>query len=305
MLQLDARPTLVSRVALGTAQLGMAYGVANRSGRPDRTHATALLHAALTQGLTWFDTAQAYGDSETVLGDVFARLGASADVQVVTKGTGLSSAAAVTEQIEASLAALRVPRLACWLLHHERELSGWTPEHHEAAHRLRQEERVGAFGVSVYRPEMAARALESGFTALQVPASVFDRRFLRDSPLAHVRSGPGGPLFIRSVYLQGLCLMDPDQVPTGIPHGREAVRALRRFCAEHGFPVDHFCLHYVLQRTAAAGARVVIGMETSAQLERNLELLQRSSPDAAAFDAWDARWPDDVEELVLPYRWKL
>lgn len=58
----------LSRLMLGTAQLGMAYGVANTAGRPDFRQAVRLIAAAADGGVNCFDTAAAYGDSEVILG---------------------------------------------------------------------------------------------------------------------------------------------------------------------------------------------------------------------------------------------
>lgn len=52
---------LTERVALGTAQLGMAYGVANTAGQPTSEAATGLVATAWGAGVRSFDTAQAYG----------------------------------------------------------------------------------------------------------------------------------------------------------------------------------------------------------------------------------------------------
>src|SRR5438552_4624627 len=76
--------TVTNRLALGTAQLGMQYGVANRTGQPDLEVATRIVSTARQAGIRYFDTAQAYGKSETVLGSVFQRIG-TGDVAVVTK----------------------------------------------------------------------------------------------------------------------------------------------------------------------------------------------------------------------------
>jgi aryl-alcohol dehydrogenase-like predicted oxidoreductase len=57
---------------LGTAQLGMPYGVANHCGLPSDADAAALLGAALMAGVRAFDTVRAYGASERRLGRALA-----------------------------------------------------------------------------------------------------------------------------------------------------------------------------------------------------------------------------------------
>jgi aryl-alcohol dehydrogenase-like predicted oxidoreductase len=59
----------ISKLTLGTVQLGQAYGIANTTGQPSREDSYKILQTAYEQGLRSFDTARAYGDSETVIGE--------------------------------------------------------------------------------------------------------------------------------------------------------------------------------------------------------------------------------------------
>ena len=304
MAQREAQTLLTERLVLGTAQLGMAYGIANRAGQPVEAEAHALVAAALARGFAGFDTAAAYGDSEAVLGRAFEALGVSDRVRVVSKGSAVPAGGeTLTTHVTASLHRLGVPRLSAWLLHDEKQVAHWTREVAAEAEALRASGRVEAFGLSAYHPDSALRAIEQhGFTAVQFPASPLDRRFLREPVISRLARA-GGSLFVRSVYLQGLCLLPPARVPDSIVRGREAVQTLHDFCAHRGLARDHFCLHYVLQRTTAVGARLVVGAESQLQLERNAALLSAPSLDPAHLEDWDALWPEDIDELVLPYRW--
>ena len=300
----DHQSSPFARLVLGTAQLGMNYGIANQSGRPSEEQAQALVQSAITQGLTWFDTAAAYGDSEAVLGAAFNALGVKDQMNVISKGSLLANDGdSLSGRVNRSLQRLALPRLHTWLLHDESQLSGWNESTRREARTLREENRVGAFGISVYQPAKALEAVKQhGLTAVQFPACPFDRRFLR-SEISTRLADAGAQIYIRSVYLQGLCLMHPAQVPSQIFRGRDAVQTLADFCERHGFERDQFCLHYVLQRTAKAGARLVIGAERIEQLTRNAAILSASPISADCMDEWDSLWPDDLDDLILPFRW--
>lgn len=300
----DPRQGLASRIVLGTAQLGMPYGIANRMGKPGDAEACGLIAKCMEHGITWFDTAQAYGQSEAVLGRIFADLGIQGQVNIIGKGplppTGDGT---LSKQIQSSLELLGIPRFAFWLAHDEQQLKSYEGSLAAEAEQLRQAGLVGGFGVSAYTPRTAANAIKShGLAAIQYPASPFDRRFFREGTSGHLARA-GTCQFIRSVYLQGLCLMEPSTVPSRVPLGREAVSVLAEFCQSHGLPRDLFCLHYVLHRSAASGARLVIGLESDEQLVRNLKLLSHSPVEPGLFDEWDAVWPHDHEALILPYLW--
>ena len=69
-----------ARLALGTVQFGMRYGIANSTGQVTAEQAGAMLRVAAVSGIDTLDTAVAYGSSESCLG----ALGVS-DFRVVTK----------------------------------------------------------------------------------------------------------------------------------------------------------------------------------------------------------------------------
>ena len=80
----------ISRLALGTAQFGSNYGISNRRGLIPKAEVFEILKFASGHGIDTLDTAQAYGTSETVIGE-FLRATAS-EFKVITKLKGVSSA---------------------------------------------------------------------------------------------------------------------------------------------------------------------------------------------------------------------
>ena len=74
-----------NKLVLGTAQLGLNYGIANKTGKPDLATARDIVSAAWEGGIRYFDTAQAYGESEQVLGDLLSDLGIGNEVHIITK----------------------------------------------------------------------------------------------------------------------------------------------------------------------------------------------------------------------------
>ncbi|MFW9990208.1 MAG: aldo/keto reductase, partial [Candidatus Odinarchaeota archaeon] len=63
----------ISKLALGTAQLGFNYGIANINGKPDKNSAMHILDYAYNNGITTFDTAPVYGNSEEILGEFISK----------------------------------------------------------------------------------------------------------------------------------------------------------------------------------------------------------------------------------------
>src|SRR5262245_7930224 len=115
----------LSRLTLGTVQLGMPYGVANRTGQPDEGAAFGILALALELGVRSFDTAAAYGEAEARLGAFFRVHGRPDDVVVTSKLPALGEGErdvgdAVRRAAEASLA--KLGRIDCYLIHSAADL---------------------------------------------------------------------------------------------------------------------------------------------------------------------------------------
>jgi aryl-alcohol dehydrogenase-like predicted oxidoreductase len=143
----------VSRLALGTAQFGQPYGVANTCGQLAPHAVAAILELAAGQGVDTLDTAIAYGGSEAALGAA----GVSA-WRVISKlpalpgGTG-DITGWVREQVQGSLARLRVTQLDGLLLHRPADLLGpYGASLRDSLAGLKAAGLIAAAGVSIYDP---------------------------------------------------------------------------------------------------------------------------------------------------------
>ena len=279
-----------SALVLGTAQLGLAYGIANHSGQPDLAEATALVGAALAAGVTDFDTAMAYGTSETVLGQALRANRATETAQVVTKLPPTLCAAdapQLTTMVEGCCRRLGVPRLAAVLLHREEHLELLDGPVGAVLSQLVATGRIGRLGVSVYTPQRAEQALyHPNIQQIQWPGSVLDRRFLPLLPLARSR---GVVVHIRSALLQGVVMMDPEALPSHLKAVKPALVEFHRLCREYAVAPAAAAIGWL--RQAAPDAEVIFGAETAQQVRDNLDALQRLgalSKNLRTTDLWAA-----------------
>ena len=61
---------MIDKIALGTVQFGLKYGISNSIGQTDRDEAAKILTYAASKNIQFIDTANVYGDSERVLGSL-------------------------------------------------------------------------------------------------------------------------------------------------------------------------------------------------------------------------------------------
>jgi aryl-alcohol dehydrogenase-like predicted oxidoreductase len=267
-------------MVLGTAQLGMPYGIANKDGKPNGEGALEIVAEAWDRGIRFFDTARAYGDSEKVLGRCFKEIrgrGHQAEPAVITKldpTVDLSHADPIVQEVETSLENLGVDALWGLMLHRESALDRWGPPLEKAVSKLKQEKKIGFFGVSVYSPEKAMLALNmEAMDMVQLPFNVFDQRPLEQG-LFQLAQEKGKKVFARSLYLQGLLLMNPERLPPHMRFAEESLKAYLRISNQCGLPPRLLAVAFAVQK--APTASFVVGCETPSQVRENVDLFKNA-----------------------------
>ncbi|MCH7372397.1 MULTISPECIES: aldo/keto reductase [Aeromonas] len=194
------------RLALGTVQFGLDYGISNRAGQVGDDALDDILTLARQLGIDTLDTAQAYGNAESRLGSRH-----SADFLLVDKLAPGILASEVAASVDNSLRQLARPRLDGLLLHRGQDTS---PALFERLMDLQRQGKVGKLGVSVYSPDELDLWLSQGnpLQLVQLPANLLDQRFLRSGWLNRLQD-MGCEIHVRSLFLQGLLLMQPAMRP--------------------------------------------------------------------------------------------
>ena len=64
---------LIKKLCIGTAQFGLDYGITNKSGRIAIEEIKKIMIFAKNLEVQYLDTAQAYGESEAIIGDVLKK----------------------------------------------------------------------------------------------------------------------------------------------------------------------------------------------------------------------------------------
>jgi len=270
------------RYALGTAQLGMAYGITNTEGMLTDRQATEILETAIAHGIDVLDAAAAYGLAERRIGALLSDAQRSS-VRIHTKlspaiGEDPSlSAGELAARTEAgvlrSLHDLRVPRLHVLMLHR------WADRHRangviwERLLALQQEGMIERLGVSVYTPEEALSALDDPDVAyIQLPFNLLDWRWQAAGVPRAAARRPDVVMEARSVLLQGLLGAEPAQWPP-IPEVdadaicRELDGFARRFNRRGR---TDLCYAYVAAQSWIGS--IVVGMLSADQVRENAAL---------------------------------
>lgn len=292
------------KLALGTVQFGLPYGVANTSGQPGETEVRAIVGHAAAASVKVLDTACLYGDSEAVLG---RNLPAGHDFRIVTKTpkfAGMDAVAAVSALRAAfaeSCVRLRVSSVYGLLAHDASDLLGAQGEAlWQAMSALRADGRVSRIGASVYSGAQIDALLQRyPLDLVQLPLSLFDQRLLQGGQLDRLQA-QGIEVHARSAFLQGALLMAPEALPPHLAGLRPQLDEIARRAGHLGINPLQAALRFVAGLPQVSA--VVCGVDSVAHFDELAAALNQSVPalDAAAAAACactDAR-------LLDPSQWR-
>ena len=289
-----ASQLFAQRLALCTAQFGLAYGLNNQAGQPSPEAVADVLAAAQAAGLTLLDTAAAYGNSEARLGEL---AGANSAFELITK-LPAGPPAQVAQQLAESLGRLRRAQLYGVLFHAFKPLQE-EPAAWQALQAARAAGQVVRIGVSLYHPHEAEWLLAEGYDLdlVQVPYNVFDQRFAAVLPRLAAR---GVEVHVRSAFLQGLLLREPATLPAFFRPLAPKLTQLRALAAEAGVPLPALLLLFAAY--APGVARAVVGVDSVANLTENLAAAQYAGAAEALRPALLAL-AELTDTFILPYAW--
>ncbi|MCX0438349.1 aldo/keto reductase [Aeromonas veronii] len=278
------------RLALGTVQFGLDYGISNHDGQVSDEELDAIIALARQAGIDTLDTAQAYGNAEQRLGqrDI-------TDFTLIDKlapGLPLSD---VKAALNNSLHWLGRKRLDGLLLHRSQDAS---PGLFELLTDLQQQGAIGKLGISVYSPEELDTWSAAGYPLelVQLPANLLDQRFLRTGWLDKLVD-MGCEIHVRSLFLQGLLLMQPAQRPD---YFQRFATALERF--DHWHPsVAPLGRALSIMTALPQVSRFVVGVCHAQELAA---IVAASQVQHECYEADIAHLASMEQELINPGLWR-
>lgn len=300
----------ISKLTLGTVQLGIPYGINNQLGMPEEQNSFDILSEAWRSGIVSFDTAAAYGQSERILGR-FLR-GKSPTIitklQIAPENPGRSTILRVMyEAVEASLQNLELKSIPVLLLHNTDILE----QHGEAVtagfQTLIKDGLIQRAGISVANnTEEEYRSIwrylqDDTYDAVQLPMNVLDHRPLNNGCL-EMLSSAGKHVFVRSVFLQGLICMQEQQLPAYISKAKDLIIRLRMFSDQYGMSLPQMAVSFI--RDLEGVHSLVIGAETVEQVRENVQFIEGPPLPEQLRNDIEKQFKYVPEQIITPKLWR-
>lgn len=284
------------RLALGTAQFGLNYGIANQQGQVSLQETIDILELARKSGIYTIDTAVAYGSSEHRLGVIGVQ-----DWQVVSKLPAIPERCSdiyqfVADAVVESLHRLKIQSLYGLLLHRPQQLLEQSGDRlYQALQSLKNKGLVQKIGVSIYDPsELDALYGRFQLDLIQAPFNIMDRRLIDTGWLSRLAE-QGSELHVRSIFLQGLLLIKKSDRPHKFARWESHWSNWDQWLMHVGLTPLQACLRYALSFSQIS--KVIVGVDSQSQLKEILIAAAGPSP----------RIPDGIStddpDLLNPSHW--
>jgi len=251
---------------LGTATFGSDYGIANRSHFLSEDNSKQILAKAQRSGISYLDTAPGYALAEGIIGKYHLDGGQFNIYSKIPKIDTFHSES-VLNSIETSISRMNVEKLEGVLFHSPESLINNPVEIVRKTLALILESKlVKKIGVSVYT-ENDIVIINERFPEInifQVPENILDRRLINSKKIKDMFT-KGYEFHIRSVFLQGLLLMDIEKIPVEFSNIRGPIELLQIKSNIAGCSLVDMCLSYVTQIEWMSG--IIVGVITAKQLD--------------------------------------
>ena len=254
-----------NKIALGTAQFGLDYGISNTLGKTSEKEVSKILDLAIQKGISLIDTAQAYGSSEEIIGNHHRNR-----FNIITKlNSHLLLKYSANQLINESLKKLKLKSIYGVLFHSLSILSIDLQAYRDLVS-LKNEnviEKIGFSANTLFELETFINEFGNP-DILQIPYNIVDKRFEKSIISLHKE---GVEIHSRSTFLQGLFFMKTAKLSCHFEKIKPFVEMLQSHYKKKEV-LANFLLTNVLEKSFID--KVIIGVNNSEQLISNLNYIK-------------------------------
>lgn len=289
--------TKSNKLALGSAQFGLNYGISNNNGTVDIIQTNLILEKAKKHGINTIDTAIVYGDSEKLLGEIGVT-----HFDLITKLPPLPSNQSdirswLAINLNLSLKKLNLPKIYGLLLHRSADLIGQNgKKYYDELLRCKEKGLIKKIGVSIYDPQELNIFENEGIELdiIQAPFNVFDRR-LELSGWMEKLSLMKKEIHVRSIFLQGFLLLSPEQRPKYFSRWGDHLRQWDNWLDINEITPLEACINFLKPYTEID--KIVVGVTNENELSEIINIFENNNVLSRSFVTND-------QQLINPSNWQ-
>jgi len=250
------------KLALGTVQFGLDYGVTNNSGQVAIDEVRNILTFANNNNIDTLDTASGYGNSEKILGNIGIN-----GFKIVTKTAPLKLGIDnVLQSFHMSLKDLKIKSVDGLLVHNIDDIKDKKFDAlYKEIDKLKQDQLISKIGFSTYTPDQVDFLLDNfDFDLIQVPFNLLDKRLIDGGQLKALKNKKI-EIHARSIFLQGLLLMSAAQRPKYFNNWNNLFKKWDLWLKTNNISGLEAALNFALSENLID--KIVIGIDSKIQLK--------------------------------------
>ena len=282
-----------NKLAIGTVQFGLDYGIANQNGRVNTNQIQSILNFAHENNINTIDTAKAYGDSEKSIGN-YLKL-KKKTWYIITKIS--NSDKNLIEQILDSKEKLTV--LPTIILAHSANLF-LDPMFQSKLQETKDKKLVHSIGVSLYSEEEINQVLDSKIKpdVIQLPLNILDTRLYRCGVLSKLFDREI-EIHVRSAFLQGLFYLSKAELEDGFKDVIPSLEKLKSISTDIGLTLSELSLLWLVSLKEVS--KIIIGVDNVNQLKTHLDTLKKNVDSSVFEEALSIYYEN--ENILNPSLW--
>lgn len=267
------------KLALGTAQFGLQYGINNKNGIPDEKQLLDILNKAYQESIDTIDTSISYGNAEKRIAKLSLK-----KFKIISKTIELKSKNDLLNSFKESINNLGINRLDGYLIHNVENLLDY-PELWETMISIKKQKLVKKIGVSIYTPKQLNSILKKNIIPdiIQLPYSLLDRKFEKYfSRLKKLNI----EIHVRSVFLQGLYFMNPEDLSENLIPLKYYLISIQDICKKLEVLIAELALNFVYSNRLID--KIIVGVDSEEHLTLNVNMIKN----------WDKSKNSKMKKLV-------
>ena len=271
-------PTFVEnqkKIILGTANFLTNYGIYAKNEKNSKQLSYQIIESILDEKTILVDTSAAYGEIEKFIG---ANFGNKLNNRIIAKLTIMRdyNEKDIARLIQETFLRLNQEQIYAIQIHNPHALiePGLNSRIIKVISKYQEKNLVGRIGISAYSAAeiIEIKKLRPEFRSFQLPGNVCDRGNYKNKELIKL-SREENEIFVRSIFLQGLILANPDELPSNLIGSKEIIIEIEEYCQSKGISRLEYCLDYASSIEWANG--IIIGINSIKNLQTILRHLSK------------------------------
>jgi aryl-alcohol dehydrogenase-like predicted oxidoreductase len=290
---------IANKIILGAVQLGLKYGINNTTKKPTTAEAFEILDLAKDHGIHKIDTADAYGNANQIIGDYNKK---NKFFRVINKFSKNINSLAKDLEI------LNVDNFYAYLFHKFNEFENCPYELKKDLIDAKVSQKIENIGVSIYSNQEFKKAINCEWVdIIQLPYNILDNWNIRGELILEAKS-KGKLIHNRSIFLQGLLLMNKENIPFYLHPLKSYLKEINFISLKNDISINELCLAYSIKNKNIDG--VLFGIDSKNQLIQNLNFInniQNNKNVNIAIEEVNSniKIPSNLEQLLNPQNWNI